>query len=262
MAAAVHRQLRPQFGATDVVAIAYALDITEIRKDRFDGFEGMLLTDRRRNYGKVLVDTDGGARRVRFSIAQELGHFLLESHVLSSADGFRCLRQDMIERQAHSLHQRQEMEANRFAIDLLAPANRLVPYLTAEPDLRSALTMRDDLQISLEAAVRRLVELHDEPLAAVVTRGGVVRYADRAPAFPWIKLRKGDRISSSSRARRIIASAKPGVLRMLEAHPSARVENSDAEIYEQTRLGRGGHAITLLWASIAEKSRMMAALRS
>ena len=90
MAAAVHRQLGALSGAVPIDEVARSLDITEIRKDRFDGFEGMLLTDRRRSFGKILANTRHNARRARFSIAHELGHFLLESHELNRAEGFGC----------------------------------------------------------------------------------------------------------------------------------------------------------------------------
>lgn len=168
MAAAVHRQLGSLSCPVPVEDIARALDITEIRKEVLDGCEGMLLTDRMRSYGKVLVNTRGGARRARFSIAYELGHFLLESHKLNDAHGFVCTPQDMGESRGMTLHQRQEREANRFAIELLAPEYRLKSHLTDEPDLQSAVQMGRELEISLEAAVRRYVEMHDEPLAAIL----------------------------------------------------------------------------------------------
>ena len=104
MAAALHGQLGKLTKAIPIEAIARALDITEVRKEEMDGCEGVLLTDRMRSYGKILVNTRGGAGRARFSVAHELGHFLLESHVLSDASGFVCNGADMREGRERSDH--------------------------------------------------------------------------------------------------------------------------------------------------------------
>ena len=45
LARTVHKLLGKREGAVPVEDIAKALDISEVRLDRFDGFEGMLLTD-------------------------------------------------------------------------------------------------------------------------------------------------------------------------------------------------------------------------
>ena len=57
MAAALHGQLGKLTKAIPIEAIARALDITEVRKEEMDGCEGVLLTDRMRSYGKILVNT-------------------------------------------------------------------------------------------------------------------------------------------------------------------------------------------------------------
>ena len=253
MAGAVHAQLGPLSCAIPVEVIARALDITEIRKEVLDGCEGTLITDRLRSSGMILVNSRGGARRAGFSIAHGLGHFLLEYHVLSDARGFVCDRQDMQESREKTRHPKQEREANSFAIELLAPGYRLKPYLSGEPDLRSAVQMGRELEISREAAVRRYVERHDEPLAAIMTKNGAVRYSVRQDAFPWIKLKTGDRISGLTHARRVISAGNSDVSRFAESHAAAWIDKTEIEIFEQTRLGRDGFAITLLWASVPEE---------
>jgi len=45
----IHRALSQVEGPVPAVRIARALDISQVRLDKFDGFEGMLLTDRRRS---------------------------------------------------------------------------------------------------------------------------------------------------------------------------------------------------------------------
>ena len=68
----------------------------------------------------------------RFSIAHELGHYLNLSHRPSQsapdAHNFLCLKSDISGwsgKRTFNRHQRQEQQANRFAIELLAPVTQM-----------------------------------------------------------------------------------------------------------------------------------------
>ena len=87
MAAAIHRQLGGLTGAVPVDEIAFALDIYQVRQVRLDGCEGVLLTDRRRNYGKIVVNNDGGRAAPASASHTSCGHFLLEHHGLEGERG-------------------------------------------------------------------------------------------------------------------------------------------------------------------------------
>ncbi len=248
----VHAQVGMREGPVPVEEIARALDIEEIRKDTLDGFEGMLLTDRRRNRGKILVNTRHGSRRARFSTAHELGHFLLEDHELTNEPGFRCSGDDMRERRAASQHKRQEAEANRFAIDLLAPAYQLSPHIAGNPDLQAVALLSQQLDISHEATARRFIELHEQPLALIFSQDHVVRYALRNGRFlPWVKVECGRTIPSSTQAHKTINAGKTEMSRLTEATSAAWLRDPNVDLHEQTRLGARGHATTLLWARVA-----------
>jgi hypothetical protein len=72
----------------------------------------------------IAVEALDGVPRQRFSLAHELGHYVL--HFLPQPDGrglFACTSQDMAIQQAQAdlVHARQEMEANQFAAALLMP---------------------------------------------------------------------------------------------------------------------------------------------
>ena len=129
LARAVHHQLGDTATPVPVVEIARALDILEVTTGRFDGFEGMLLTNRVRSKGAILANTRHGHRRARFTIAHELGHFLMERHVLTDITGFRCRSVDMRETRESRQEFKQEVQANQFAIELLAPAPKFESYL-------------------------------------------------------------------------------------------------------------------------------------
>lgn len=249
----LHDLLGTVEGAVPIVEIAKALDVSKVLLDDFDGFEGMLLTDKQRTDGMILANARFGHRRARFTVAHELGHFLLERHVLSDGDGFRCISADLRETREGRQHVRQESEANQFAIAVLAPARMVAPFLTDPPDLRQAMAIRTQLTISLEASLRRMINLFDERLAAIWSHEGRVRYLVKSTGFPFLICEKGYALPKGTAAFRAIASGQRGVTRMVETSPLAWTNRPDTEIWEQTRVGKNGHAVTLLWADLPDE---------
>lgn len=252
LARTIHDLIGKCHGPIPVDDLAYALDITEVRREALDGMEGMLLTDAARTTGAILVNTSHGLRRARFSIAHELGHFLMERHVLSRGAGFGCTYTDMNERQMKARHQRQETEANTFAINLLAPSYKLAPVLRNAPDLKDIRALARELDISVEALVRRYIALADESLCAIWTSHGKVRTTARGKSFPWLSLTKGGALPKATSAAKHCASARVGTSRMVEANALAWLGKPDVDLFEQTQVGSTGHAITLLWATLPD----------
>ena len=248
----LHAQLGRIETPIPIDAVALALGIDEIRRAALDGCEGLLLTDKVRSRGSILVNDRYGERRARFSIAHELGHFLLERHVLGAAGGFLCRATDMAEAKGDTRHQRQELEANGFAIDLLAPTHLVAPFLTRPPDICEALEMRKQLEISLEAAVRCLIDRSGQTLAAVWSQNHKVRYVVRARAFPRLKPWRGCQLSAGTAASQAITQGAACVTQMTVTQAAAWVAAADVALFEQTRIGRDGHAVTLLWANLPD----------
>ena len=52
----------PLAGAVPVDEIAFGLGISEVRQEALDGCEGILLTDRVRSVGKILVNSGRGSQ--------------------------------------------------------------------------------------------------------------------------------------------------------------------------------------------------------
>lgn len=231
------------------------MGISEIKREVLDGCEGVLLTDRVRSQGRILVNCRRGAQAARFSIAHELGHFLLERHVLGLAGIFSCSLDDFRETRTAKVHERQEAEANAFAIGLLVPDDQLAPYLQEQPEIATVVALRSQLDISAEAAARCIVDRHSEPIAAILTLNGKIRYAVRGKTFPWIDRSAGQIVSSLSLTARALTKGASGVTRMQEV-PAASWTSADIqELFEQVRVGKEGHALTLLWATLPDADR-------
>ncbi|WP_138935398.1 ImmA/IrrE family metallo-endopeptidase [Roseovarius arcticus] len=205
----------------------------------------MLLTDRVRSRGSILANTLKGNRRANFTVAHELGHFLLERHIFESA-GFTCSPKDMRVNAGSSRHQQQEAEANEFAISLLAPPYRILPLLGSTPDLQDAVRLRNELDISLEASVRLLIDFRPEPIAAIWSKGGRVRYFVTSRAFPSVSVNPGEMLRDDTGATGLIAANNQRMSEFVKTPSAAWTKKKDIPMGEQTRLGRDGYAVTLL----------------
>lgn len=198
LAQEIRRQLDAPCGYVDVEQIAYSLDIIEVKSAPLTSFEGALITDAERSSGSILLNSLSGQLRGRFTIAHELLHFLNDRHVQTDA-GFRCRATDIGHNKGKtssnmSRHRRQETEANRFAIELLALRASFETYLKASPDLGHIRDVAKSMKLSKEAAARRYTELTEARIAMIFHRHGVVRYPDRVEEFPYLALTKGSTV--------------------------------------------------------------------
>ncbi len=250
----MHKHIGPLNGAVPVDQIARALGIEDIRREALDGCEGVLLTDRMRSRGSILVNSRRGPQAARFGIAHELGHFLLERHELGLGGTFTCTQGDLRETRTARQNKSQEVEANEFAIGLLVPDNLLLPFLKLQPEISAATALRTKLDISLEAAMRCLIERHDEPVAAVWSKDGKIRYAVRGKAFPWIERGRGQMVSSLSSTAAALLADGVGTTSMREVAPAAWTLADIPELFEEVRIGKDGHTLTLLWATLSDAS--------
>ena len=231
IATEVHRQMDGDDRATPIYAVARALDIQEIRTVSLIGFEAALVTLPDRDAGSIVVSNKVGRARQRFSIAHELGHFLMCRHQPADVSSFQCKAKDIAgQSDGDYRHRRQEREANAFAIELLAPAAKVRRHLADGPNLEAVLAIAGAFDISREAAARRYVELSPTPTAVVFSKNGSFLYHTANAAFPALKLRRNQQMPPLP---------KPGILsrmsRMTEAEPCDwLVDHEQQELDVQT----------------------------
>lgn len=255
LAAAIHEQLPNLSGPVPVHDIAYALDIIEIKIVPAKSLEAALITTDERDKGIILVNGTSPPRRHRFSIGHELGHFLNLTHrSISSAVRFVCTARDLTASGLNytepetlvARHVQQEVEANRFAIELLAPAHLVRPYVGGRPNLDAVVSLSDALDISREASARRYLQLHSQPAAVVFTKDDIVRYVERGTYFPQIALRPRQRLGGIS-----LPDGSSGLFDSLEVDlPNWLVRLSPMRPTVESLSQRDGFAMTLLTLGI------------
>lgn len=247
MAAAIIGQISEHVGPVPVETIARALDIIDIRSEPLTNLEGALLAPPERGYGAILTNASSSRQRQRFTIGHELMHFLNPWHVPAGQGGFACSKKDMttgdiVTGRTVDLHLRQEKEANRFAIELLAPVGRIRRYLQIDPELEAVVTIADRVDISREAAARRYVEKHDACIAIAFSRNGKLRYWVRSGEFPRLVHSAADLLP--------IPTAEPvssGINSLSPVDPEDwLIGPQNVEVQIQTFYQRDGYAMTLV----------------
>ena len=147
------------------IAPQLGLRVVEVDSESFDGALLRVVGEPR---GTVaLRRTIAEAGRKRFTLAHEMGHYLLPNQ----QDALRPCVPTEIESWS-SENAGYEIDANTFAAEVLMPRERLAGALKAAPSFASAQKIAAELGASLTAVSVRLVELSSFRVALVVSRNG------------------------------------------------------------------------------------------
>lgn len=165
------RDLLRQRGVTEppvpVEEVARGLGIEIARVDAEDELSGFLLRDVSRGRTVIGVNPGHSQTRQRFTIAHELGHFLLHQGEALHVDGvnsYRVERRDSVSSRGDSPT---EIEANQFAAEILMP----------EDLLRQDLVQSDKpIDLSEDAEIERLATRYQVSTTAMTFRLANLRF--------------------------------------------------------------------------------------
>lgn len=233
--------------------LARSVNVVEIRELDDDSFEGALVTNPGKTQGVILYRAGVREERRRFTVAHELGHFLIPSH-----EGNRqCTMADLRESRRDDVHRRREREANRFAAGLLMPRDWFSRDLDqlGDADVTHVQTLAKKYRTSLEATSNRYTDLTPDACAFVFAKDGVIRYVRPTTNFPRLAVRSGDRLPNGCASLR--GSSQP----LLVATPWMEVDGSvwlqahwgskSPTVLEQTVKQSGGFQISLVFIDAA-----------
>jgi hypothetical protein len=165
-----------------------------------------------------------------------------------TSDGFSVARRTSARIARTIRHRYQETQANQFAAEVLCPAAVVTKMISGEPDLRDRRTparcIRDQpggCRASHGRRARRTAGCH------LVTRR-TDRYFTKGPGLSVSDLQAEDPPSKGQRLRRVPSPAARRVSATFQKRlPTPGPIRPGIEILEQTRVGKSGHAVTLLW---------------
>ena len=188
--------------------IAEAVGIVEVIAQMTDGFEGVLITDGSKTKGSIAYNDSSRLERRRFTIAHELGHFVLPLH----GAGAQCVKADMGVLASKDANRAREAEANRFAASLLMPKSLFQRDIRrlGSPETEHIVKLAADYEVSKEAAARRYTDLCDHCCAVIFSRHGKFRHFCKTKHFPFIDLRRDQPLPHQSISAR--ATSEPGQL--------------------------------------------------
>jgi Zn-dependent peptidase ImmA (M78 family) len=117
------RRYKIPHGAVNVEMVAHALGV-EIKLDKVDSnLSGFIVRDKHNKKAVIGANKSHHPNRQRFTIAHELGHFLLHSgHLVHLDESPSAFRVNLRSSESAKGEDNDEREANLFAAELLMPA--------------------------------------------------------------------------------------------------------------------------------------------
>lgn len=170
----------PRF-PVDVISIAKGVgrqlgwddEIVDVLSDDIPSFEGGLFSIGAGRWAIIYNRTIASEGRIRFTLAHELGHFLLH---LGTQDSFECSEEDVL--LTGSREQQIEGEADAFASQLLMPLPQFRAMTgTARVDLEVLSRASSLFGVSLTSACLRWIRATSESAVIVLSRDGFIDWA-------------------------------------------------------------------------------------
>jgi Zn-dependent peptidase ImmA (M78 family) len=188
-------------GKPDLTAIANKLGI-RIREVDSEGFDGALVRVPGRRGAIIAVKASlPETARKRFTIAHEIGHFVLPGH-----DSFEVCSAKTLETWSTGVPQ-PELEANEFAAELLLPTKHVRSMLGQRfPDFSAIRRTASEYETSLTATIRKFLRLTEHACAMVWSKNGQIVWSKRSEAFT-LSVRRG-KLDPSTRASGLFVSRK------------------------------------------------------
>jgi Zn-dependent peptidase ImmA (M78 family) len=235
-------------------------DITSIGDLNTDGFEAALVTNEVKSEGAILVAKGRSRQRRRFSIAHELGHFLIPAHLPRVGEPSFCSAEHLraADPRDEDRRRRMEAEANRFAALLLMPP----PVLRAElqkirrPDVVDIVRLAELFDVSKDALARAYADYTREAVAIIVIhKGRIARSYRNERNFPWLAVSRGQSVPAGS----VYHGGEPSAARSPVEECEADLWLSEVEarkvasMTEQVLHQQNGFALLMLHADLVDE---------
>lgn len=168
-------------GKPDLQVVCKRLGI-RVREVASTAFDGTLVRSRSAQKGVIGVRASIREHgRKRFTVAHEIGHFVLPHHRLLK----NMCRENAVDSYKPSLRQ-EELEANEFAGVFLLPANVIVnKWNLSEPSLKEISSIADEFETSLTATARRFVDLTEAAMVLLWQSAGTIEWFHKSSAFTY-----------------------------------------------------------------------------
>lgn len=230
----------------DVEAIAFDAGM-DVRYEQLDGCEVTLVG--LGNQAIATIRPSGIRGRERFSIAHELGHWILHR-----GQSFRCRADDQSENLSSSYEL--EKQADSYAAHLLMPRYLFDPAIRAGakiPTFKHVGEVAQSFEISLAAAIIRMAEVDSLPVIVASYGRQGLRWRASAHHIPR-RWQLAKTLDTDSFAYDIVNGVKSTQCSGKQS-ADAWFTNDEAEnyeVHENSMPGRSGEALVMLYLSDTE----------
>lgn len=229
----------------DLNQLARELNLLVVEADT-ESFDGALICGRNRLSGRIIVKKtmreDG---RKRFTIAHEIGHFIIHRERQIS-----CLPADIA--RWENTGENPERQADNFASELLLPSPEVIKQIgDASPSFQLIISLADYFGTTLTATGRKYCEISPYECAIVWSVDGKVRWMHPSGRFRhWVCI--GRDLSETTIARKML-DGDHILTGMHEVPAEAWISDyrlpDGAAIWEESHtMPFYGGCLTLLWA--------------
>ncbi|HTN21953.1 MAG TPA: ImmA/IrrE family metallo-endopeptidase [Pelobium sp.] len=150
-----------------------------------DTFDGMTIYDKKRFY--IHINTSNrnppGSARCRFTLAHELGHYIIDSHRIG-------LKLGLLEPFPSKTNQKQfyeiEREADYFASCLLIPESRFKEDVIKKKfSFELIQSLCNKYKVSVTACAFRFAQIGNHPIMIIYSENGFVKWKMESDDFPY-----------------------------------------------------------------------------
>lgn len=228
--------------AIDLETIAWHLGKLRVKSGGLTGSEGRLVATAE-NGGVIRAAESNNLGRWRFTVAHEIGHFVLHQQRIVDRT---TLRKDFTVWTKAS----EEAEANYFAAELLMPQPMFQPKCVKTPSINLLESLASTFNTSLLATAFQYWEYTKEPIALVLSNGWDMQ-SFRPFKEGWPQIRYGE-VHEHSAAGERLAGKSLDSGRMVRTPAYAWLEGfdytPDTDIMEDSLyLEYYDRTVTLLW---------------
>lgn len=228
--------------AIDLETIAWYLGHLRVKSGGLSGAEGRLVATAE-NGGVIRTSESNNLGRRRFTIAHEIGHFVLHQQQTIDRTTFR--KDFTVWTEAS-----EESEANYFAAELLMPQSMFQEMCAGVPSIQLLETLASAFNTSLIATAFQYWEYTNEPVALVLSSGWEMQ-SFRPFKEGWPRIRFGD-VHEDSAAGERLAGRSLDSGQMVRTPAYAWLEGFDHKLNtdimeDSVYLEYYDRTVTLLW---------------
>jgi Zn-dependent peptidase ImmA (M78 family) len=214
-------------------------------------FDGMTIYENEKFYIHINIDNGNkvDSARGRFTLAHELGHYIIDSHRIG-------LKLGLLEPHHSKTNQKQfyeiEREADYFASCLLMPEERFKKdILRKKFNFELISSLSKEYKVSITAFAFRFAQIGSHPIMIIYAENGIIKWKYDSDDFPYKYLLNSQKISDSFVMGEYFKNitteiSKTSQIWAIDCFDYVKSEDSNKKFYEHC-ITHNNSALSIIW---------------